>query len=134
MNSINVIDSYFEGKLLVGIVATTGNVVRIEGNTIENMGGPAVIVNQIGALTVRASQPSVSSLPTYRGTCAEWSGLVVCCPQIRSNYFEANWQHGEAFEFQLAEHRSPTAAPCSDIIVNGDDQTVNRTKLHRTFG
>ena len=62
VNSINVIDSYFEGKLLIGIVATTGNVVRIEGNTIENMGGPAVIANQIGALTVRASQPSVSSL------------------------------------------------------------------------
>ena len=55
VNSINVIDSYFEGKLLVGIVATTGSVVRIEGNTIENMGGPAVIANQIGALTVRAT-------------------------------------------------------------------------------
>ena len=67
MNSINVIDSYFEGKLLIGIVATTGNVVRIEGNTIENMGGPAVIANQIGALTVRASQPSVSSLLVLSG-------------------------------------------------------------------
>ena len=68
MNSINVIDSYFEGKLLVGIVATTGSVVRIEGNTIENMGGPAVIANQIGALTVRASQHSVSAF-SHRYLC-----------------------------------------------------------------
>ena len=37
VNSINVIDSYFEGKLLIGIVATTGNVVRIEGNTIGSL-------------------------------------------------------------------------------------------------
>lgn len=29
--------------------------VRIEGNTIENMGGPAIIANQINALTVRAN-------------------------------------------------------------------------------
>ena len=77
---------------------STGEAVRIEGNEFESMGGPAIFANAVGALA------------------------------IRSNYFEANWQHGEAFEFQLAEHRSPTAAPCSDIIVNGDDQTVNRTK------
>ena len=79
MNSINVIDSYFEGKLLVGIVATTGSVVRIEGNTIENMGGPAVIANQIGALTVRASfnPPYQLSLIATCAECMVWFGCLL---------------------------------------------------------
>ena len=29
----------FEGRLAIGVVANQGSVVRIEGNTIENMGG-----------------------------------------------------------------------------------------------
>jgi hypothetical protein len=33
-NSINVVDSMFEGRLAVGIVANWGTMVRIEGNTI----------------------------------------------------------------------------------------------------
>ena len=38
-NSINVLDSMFEGRLATGVVANQGSVVRIEGNTMENMGG-----------------------------------------------------------------------------------------------
>jgi hypothetical protein len=51
-NSINCVDSQFEavdGELGVGIVVNQGSMVRIEGNTIEGMAGPALIANQVNA-------------------------------------------------------------------------------------
>jgi hypothetical protein len=71
-NSINVLDSMFEGRLGVGVIANEGSVVRIEGNTVENMGGPAIVANQISSLT------------------------------IRSNYFEGNYQRFANWSFVTA--------------------------------
>ena len=98
VNSINVLDSMFEGLMGVGIIANQGSVVRIEGNTIENMGGPALIANQINSLTVR------------------------------SNYFEGNFQRFQNWSFVAGTSASGSmsAQPvCSDIVVNGDTFTTH---------
>ena len=58
VNSINVLDCMFEappGELGVGIVVNSGSMVRIEGNTLEGLAGPAIIANQVNSLAVRSN-------------------------------------------------------------------------------
>jgi hypothetical protein len=56
-NAINIIDSQLfeaaKGELGVGIIVNAGSMVRIEGNTIEEVAGPGAIANQVSALSVR---------------------------------------------------------------------------------
>ena len=54
INSVNVVDGNFECNG-VGIVANSGSMVRLEGNDFESHGGPAIIVNEVSALTVRSN-------------------------------------------------------------------------------
>lgn len=56
VNSINIANSQWESETAemgVGIVVNTGSMVRIEGNTFEKLAGPAIVANQINALTIR---------------------------------------------------------------------------------
>lgn len=54
-NSINVLNSIFEGNAGAGILINEGRAVLVQGNTIETNGGPAIIANGIGALTIKAN-------------------------------------------------------------------------------
>jgi hypothetical protein len=64
INSVNVIDSQFEanGDLGVGIVVNAGAMVRIEGNCLEGLAGPAIIANQVNALTIRSNYFEVNNM------------------------------------------------------------------------
>jgi hypothetical protein len=61
-NSIDVIDSNFEGNHGIGIIANDGYSMRVEGCCFESMGGPAMVANRMSALTYRANYHEANNL------------------------------------------------------------------------
>jgi hypothetical protein len=89
INAVNVIDSNFERNYGAGLIVNSGSMVRIEGNVFEAMGGPAVVVSNVHALT------------------------------LRSNYFEENNRYvNQSARFGFVDYgRGQAEAVCTDILV-----------------
>ena len=81
VNNLDVINSFFHGShQFAGIVISGGMQVNIQGNVIEGLGGPAIVVNDVTALTIQARQaigPTRCDSPA--AVRATSNGLAVCC-------------------------------------------------------
>lgn len=55
VNMVNILNSNFASNGASGIFVDQGKLVRIEGNTLEGHGGPAIIANAMSSLSVRAN-------------------------------------------------------------------------------
>ena len=51
-----VINSFFHGShQFAGIVISGGNQVNIQGNVIEGLGGPAIVINAVTGVVIQAN-------------------------------------------------------------------------------
>ena len=51
-----VVNSFFHGShQFAGIVISGGNQVNIQGNVIEGLGGPGIIINAVTGLVIQAN-------------------------------------------------------------------------------
>jgi hypothetical protein len=55
VNSVNVLDCTFESNRGIGILINYGAAVRVEGNTIESQGGPAILANAVEGLSIKSN-------------------------------------------------------------------------------
>ena len=96
VNSFNVLDSYWEANQGIGILVVGGRTVRIEGNCLESVVGPAIVASEVSGLS------------------------------IRSNYYEANGagfhdvpgkQNGPAFQF--VDDTGQPQKICAEVLLTG---------------
>jgi hypothetical protein len=64
VNSIDVVNSNFEGNHNIGIIANDGYAMRVEGCCFESGGGPAMVANRMRGLSYRANYHEANNLNT----------------------------------------------------------------------
>jgi hypothetical protein len=95
---VNILNNILEGNRGIGMLVNSGAVVRIEGNTFESTGGPAIVANAIEVLTIRSNYMEGNNRFNTNTT------------------FDGGWPIGPAFRF--ANERGGVHV-CSDIVLSG---------------
>ena len=75
-NAIDVVRCSFEGNVGVAILINGGSNVRVESNTIEGNGGPGVVANAVGALSLRSNYFVRPPHPSYTDLLTSSPGLL----------------------------------------------------------
>jgi hypothetical protein len=72
VNSIDVVNSNFEGNHGIGIIANDGYAMRVEGCCFESTGGPAMLANRMSGLTYRANYHEANNLNSK----VQWKSII----------------------------------------------------------